>query len=253
VLTEFQYRIIRTLAPRRSRLDESSYQGASKLRLVVGDHILAEVRGKRVIEYGCGAGRQAIEMALAGAQHVTGVDIQEDLLALARAHAHEMGLGACCEFTTSPKQPADIIITIDAFEHFTDPAAVLRSMRSLLNPGGYVQVVFGYTWYHPLGGHLLSVFPWAHLLFSEAALMRWRSTVRSDGARRFSDVKGGLNQMTIRRFERLTADNGFRIDNLELRPIRVARWFHNRFTREFLTSGIRCRLVPTSLSHRSAG
>jgi hypothetical protein len=56
-----------------------------------------------------------------------------------------------------------------------------------------------------LGGHLFSVFPWAHLIFSEQALIRWRSDFKSDGATRFSEVAGGLNQMTIRRFERLIA------------------------------------------------
>lgn len=133
---------------------------------------------------------------------------------------------------------------MDAFEHYSDPKSVLLTMRALLKPGGYVRVVFGCTWYHPLGGHLLSVFPWAHLLFSEKALMRWRATVRKDGARRIFEVKGGLNQMTIRRFERLAPAAGFGIQNLELRPIRAARWLHCGLTREFLTSVIRCRLVP---------
>ncbi len=52
-------------------------------------------------------------------------------------------------------------------------------MNTLLQPAGEVLVSFGPTWYHPLGGHLFSVFPWAHLIFSEKALIRWRSTFKT--------------------------------------------------------------------------
>lgn len=102
---------------------------------------------------------------------------------------------------------------------------------------------FGPTWRHPLGGHLFSVFPWAHLMFSEQALIRWRSTFKTDGATRFSEVAGGLNQMTIARFERLIADSPLQFASLELVPIKKLRPFHNRVTREFTTAVVRCRLI----------
>ena len=69
-----------------------------------------------------------------------------------------------------PPRSIDAIVSIDAFEHFSNPASALKTMHAMLNPGGRVYVSFGPTWYHPLGGHLFSVFPWAHLLFSETAL-----------------------------------------------------------------------------------
>jgi hypothetical protein len=116
-------------------------------------------------------------------------------------------------------------------------------MNRLLQPAGEVLVSFGPTWYHPLGGHLFSVFPWAHLIFSEKALIRWRSDYRTDGATRFSEVAGGLNQMTIERFEELVAASPLRFASLELVPIRKLRRFQNRLTREFTTSIVRCRLV----------
>jgi hypothetical protein len=94
-----------------------------------------------------------------------------------------------------------------------------------------------------LGGHLFSVFPWAHLLFSEKALIRWRSTFKTDGATRFGEVAGGLNQMTVAKFQRLVADSPLQFANLELVPIRKVRLFHNRLTREFTTAIVRCRLV----------
>jgi hypothetical protein len=127
--------------------------------------------------------------------------------------------------------------------HFADPAGILRITNTLLPPTGEVLVSFGTTWYHPWGGHLFSVFPWAHLIFSEKALIRWRSAFRTDGATRFSEVAGGLNQMTIAKFEELIAGSPLRFASLELVPITKLRRFHNRLTREFTTAIVRCRLV----------
>ena len=117
-------------------------------------------------------------------------------------------------------------------------------MNALLRPGGEVFASFGPTWYHPLGGHLFSVFPWAHLVFTEKSLIRWRSDFKSDGARRFEEVAGGLNKMTIGRWERLIEESPFRFKSYELMPIRAARRLHNPLTRELFTSVIRARLVP---------
>jgi hypothetical protein len=59
-------------------------------------------------------------------------------------------------------------------------------------------------------------------------LLRWRSDIRSDGAKRFSEVEGGLNQMTIGRFERLVQASPFKLIHLEPVPIRPLRRLHTR-------------------------
>jgi hypothetical protein len=114
----------------------------------------------------------------------------------------------------------------------------------LLKDDGRVIAMFGPTWFHPFGGHLFSVFPWSHLIFSEKALIRWRSDFKSDGATRFHEVDGGLNEMSIKRFERIVGGSEFEFESFEAVPIRNLRRFHNRLTREFLTSIVRCRLAP---------
>jgi hypothetical protein len=88
-----------------------------------------------------------------------------------------------------------------------------------------------------------SIFPFSHLLFPEAALVRWRSTFKSDGARTI--LESGLNKMTVRRFERLVAESPFRAEHMEVVPIRKLRPVANRLTREFTTSVVRCHLVPS--------
>jgi len=218
------------------------YKYKIKIRVLLGDKVLDQLRGKVVIDFGCGEGDDAIALAKGYALRVIGLDIRESVLERAREKARQEGVDKVCHFSTSTDERADAIVSIDSFEHFSDPASVLMKMSELLKPGGAVFASFGPIWYHPLGGHLFSVFPWAHLIFSEKALIRWRSDLRSDGATRFGEVEGGLNQMTIARFERLVKQSPFVLDFLEDVPIRRLRLFHNRLTREFTTSIVRCKL-----------
>lgn len=177
-----------------------------------------------------------------------GVDIVEKNLQAARKLAESHGVSSNCEFVMTPSEKADVILSMDAFEHFSDPPAILKKMREYVKDDGYALVTFGYTWLHPLGGHLFSVFPWAHLVFTEAALIRWRSEFKDDGALHFGEVSGGLNRMTIRRWEKIVAESPFEIEWQQVRPIRAFRWFHNRLTREFFTSTLQMKLVPRRLS-----
>jgi len=214
--------------------------------MLFGPVILDEVKGKTVIDYGCGNGREAVEMAERGAGRVIGLEIQEQGLIDARAWAQARGVADRCVFARTTVEKADVIVSIDAFEHYSDPAAILADMSGRLNPDGCVWASFGPTWLHPFGGHFVSIFPWSHLIFTEEALMRWRNDFKNDGAKKFSEVEGGANQMTIRRFERLVESSDFRLAHFEPRPIGIARPLHNRLTREYLTSMVTCKLVPKS-------
>lgn len=242
------YRILRFIAPNEpTHMNGAVYAGRSKIEALLGESVWDEIRGKVVIDFGCGPGAEAIELGQGGALRVYGIDIREHWLGIAREQAAKAG----CQnvsFTQVPVEPADVIISMDSFEHFVDPAAILGIMAQVLKPGGCLLASFGPTWYHPLGGHLFSVFPWAHLIFSEKALCRWRSHIRSDGAKRFCEVEGGLNQMTIGRFERLMEKSPLQFDRLETVPIRATRFLHNQLTREFLTAVVRCRLTLKSSS-----
>lgn len=224
-------------------MDGSAYTNKSKLEALLGPSFWHEIKGKTVIDFGCGSGAEAVEMAERGARNVIGVDIQEKWLAIARENAARAGVSDRCVFAGRAPEAADIIVAVDSFEHFDDPAEVLRTMALMLKPGGCVVVVFGPTWYHPLGGHLFSVFPWAHLIFTEKALIRWRSDFKNDGATRFTEVAGGLNQMTIRRFERVVEQSPLRFAEFEARPIRKLKPLANHWTRELTTAIVRCKLV----------
>ena len=247
MLGDLQYQILKRVFPRGPNLGEgTAYLGKSKAKVVLGEEFLRNVAGKTIIDFGCWEGAEAIDMARCGAKTVIGVDYREASWKLPGEMQRTAGLQSVCQFATSTKEIADIVVSIDAFEHFDDPAAILKIMDKMLKPDGSIVAVFGPTWYHPLGGHSFSIFPWSHLVFSEEALLRWRSDFRPEGATKFSQIGGGLNQITIKKFEAIVKQSHFEFDSLEAVPIRKVRFFHNALTREFFSALVRCRLVRRS-------
>jgi SAM-dependent methyltransferase len=249
LFNEVQYRFLKRIAPTPPRtMTGKAYEGKSKLR-VCCPGIETEVKDKVVLDFGCGPGVEARELARLGAKRVVGFDISRKWLQFAQQQAEQAGVARKCEFVSSLSDRVEVILSLDCFEHFAQPQAVLQNMFDILEPGGTVFITFGPTWYHPLGGHLFSVFPWAHILLSEEALIRWRAQFKTDRATRFSEVEGGLNRLTIRRFEEIVTRSPFELEKLEMVPIRRLRLLHNRLTREFLTAIVRCELrKPYSLA-----
>jgi len=241
------YLILRRLSRHRDiegHCSGAAYKGVSKLEALFGPQIWQQVAGRTVIDFGCGAGDEVVDLASHQAARVIGIDIRENALRIARSAAEKAGVAERCAFALDTDERADVIVSVDSFEHYDDPPHVLRTMRRLLKDDGRLLIVFGPPWYHPYGGHLFSLFPWAHLLFTERALLRWRADFKTDGATRFREVEGGLNQMTIRRFQAVIKDSDFEIERLDLAPIKKLKSFHNPFTRELLTSVVRCQLAP---------
>jgi len=241
---EVGYQILRALWPRGAEEDRNGddSDATTSLTVLLGPAALESFAGKTVLDFGCGTGSHCVEIARRGATRVIGLDIRESVLQRAREAAARASLSDRCRFVTAWDDPCDFVLSMNAFEHFGDPAAALAEMRRLVRTSGRILIAFGPPWLHPLGGHLFSVFPWSHLIFTESALCRWRRDFKDDGAQRFHEVDGGLNKMTVRRFERLVERTGFQIDALEAIPIRPLRWAANRVTREFTTSFVRCAL-----------
>jgi ubiquinone/menaquinone biosynthesis C-methylase UbiE len=239
------YALLRLIAPRNkaSSQDITEEKPNTELEQFFGNDFFDLIEGKTIIDFGCGSGNQCVEMAQKGAAKVIGIDIQKHLLECGRQTAEQLGVADRCMFVTSTNELADIIISKDAFEHFSDPAAILNIMSSLIKPTGCVLAAFGPTWLHPYGGHLFSVFPWSHLIFTENAQIRWRSDFKTDGATRFSEVAGGLNQLTISNFEEIVARSPFRFEWLETVSIKGIPFLKAKPLREIGTSIVRCKLT----------
>ena len=239
------YQLLRRLGgspPRRNLCSGEAYRHRSKLEVRLGPEIRRELADKTVLDFGCGNGGDTVEIAQHGAKRLIGLDIRESVRENGRRAAREAGVADRCVFATQAPQQVDVVVLVDGFEHYADPAGALRFMKPLLGPGGRVLVAFGPPWCHPLGGHVFSIFPWPHLVFTEQALIRWRSDFSHDGAARFAVVEGGLNGMTVRRFSRIVAESGYAVEHFEAVPIRRLRFLAAGPTRELLTAIIRCRL-----------
>jgi 2-polyprenyl-6-hydroxyphenyl methylase/3-demethylubiquinone-9 3-methyltransferase len=105
---------------------------------------LASLRGKTVLDVGCGGGILAEAMARRAAQ-VTGIDLAAKPLGVARLHALESGVENLRyrEIATealAAEQPAsfDVVTCMEMLEHVPDPSAVVRACSQLVRPGGWV-------------------------------------------------------------------------------------------------------------------
>src|SRR5437868_12061636 len=179
------------------------------LLLDVYPEFLDRIRGKRVLDFGCGPGTQSVALAVAGAGRVVGVDINPLALGEGRRSAERHDVSGRVKFVQAlepnPKETFDVVFSQNSMEHFSDPGAILRTMAAALAPDGEILVTFGPPWFAPYGAHMryFTNLPWVHLLFPERTIMAVRTRYRHDGAARYEDVEGGLNRMSVRKFRRL--------------------------------------------------
>ena len=102
-----------------------------------------ELSGARVVDIGCGGGILAESMAAANAT-VTGIDMAEAPLAVAKLHLHESDVkvdyrqGTAEELAASDAGNFDIVTCLEMLEHVPDPALVIQSCAELVKPGGHV-------------------------------------------------------------------------------------------------------------------
>ena len=105
---------------------------------------LASLRGKAVLDVGCGGGILAEAMARRATQ-VTGIDLASKPLGVARLHALEAGVNNIdyIEIATedlAEQRPAafDVVTCMEMLEHVPDPSAVVSACAALVRPGGWV-------------------------------------------------------------------------------------------------------------------
>jgi 2-polyprenyl-6-hydroxyphenyl methylase/3-demethylubiquinone-9 3-methyltransferase len=103
----------------------------------------AALNGARVLDVGCGGGILAEGMAARGAQ-VTGIDLAEKPLAVARLHLMETGLDIEYRLVSAEalagEMPGryDVVTCMELLEHVPDPSATVRACAQLARAGGHV-------------------------------------------------------------------------------------------------------------------
>ena len=101
------------------------------------------LKGKTVLDVGCGGGILSESMAERGAK-VTGIDLGEKALKVAQLHSLESGVAVDYQLISVEKlaeqQPAsfDVVTCLEMLEHVPDAASVVAACAKLVKPGGKV-------------------------------------------------------------------------------------------------------------------
>ena len=112
------------------------------LRLEWIDRLAGGVARKTVLDIGCGGGILAESLAGRGAT-VTGIDLSEKALGVARLHLLESGKKvdyrkiSAEELAVERPGEFDIVICMEMLEHVPDPASIVTACATLLKPGGH--------------------------------------------------------------------------------------------------------------------
>ena len=105
---------------------------------------LASIKGKQVLDVGCGGGILSDAMARAGAT-VTGIDLAGKSLKVAQLHALEsqtpnVSYREISAEALAAETPAqfDVVTCMEMLEHVPNPASIVKACATLVKPGGWV-------------------------------------------------------------------------------------------------------------------
>jgi len=119
----------------------------------------AGLKGKEVLDVGCGGGILSESMAVLGAR-VTGIDMGERPLQVAELHTLESGVQVTYRRVPvedlAAESPAqfDVVTCMEMLEHVPEPASVVAACARLVKPGG---CVFFSTLNRNLKSYLLAI------------------------------------------------------------------------------------------------
>jgi len=122
--------------------------------------LLGEVRGKRILEVGCGGGQNAVVLAKWGA-YCTGLDPSAAQWAHARRLAQEQGVevefvqGVAEDLGAWADSGFDLVLSSYAFDYVADLEAAYREAWRVLKAGGRFVFCLSHPWFQAVGWRLI--------------------------------------------------------------------------------------------------
>lgn len=95
------------------------------------------LNGASFLDLGCGSGQYSIFAAQSGAGEVTGLDLSEEMIALAKERASQKGVEARCDFRLGDVvksegiEPHDFTVALGVFDYIETPEELLQRMAAL--------------------------------------------------------------------------------------------------------------------------
>ncbi|MEP1742034.1 MAG: bifunctional 2-polyprenyl-6-hydroxyphenol methylase/3-demethylubiquinol 3-O-methyltransferase UbiG [Kangiellaceae bacterium] len=123
---------------------ESEFKPLHEINPLRLDYIIKRAEGinaKKIIDVGCGGGILADSMAQKGAS-VTGIDMGEAPLSVAKLHQLESGQSVDYRHATAEQMAAekpanfDIVTCMEMLEHVPEPGSIIEACSTLVKPGG---------------------------------------------------------------------------------------------------------------------
>ena len=102
-----------------------------------------ELKSRKILDVGCGGGLLTESLAMLDAV-VSGIDLGEAALAVARLHLKESGLDITYEqvsaedYAASHADEFDCVTCLELLEHVPDPYSTIQACATLTRPGGTV-------------------------------------------------------------------------------------------------------------------
>jgi SAM-dependent methyltransferase len=225
------------------------------------------IRGKRVLDFGCGTGPLSLLCAENGAKSVIGIDLSTERITRAtqisiNGHSNiTFQLEEHTDRISLPDNSIDVILCFDVMEHVMDYEAIMREWARVLVPGGCV-LIWWSVWWHPYGHHLHTMIPlpWVHVFMSDESLFRVCARIYdtpqfkpriwhfdATGNRKPNPYRGivqfdDLNKLTIGHFDKTVGKVGLRPRRKQINPFTgstfsgVKRWLANSFWPDFFCS-----------------
>ncbi|HEX4839285.1 MAG TPA: class I SAM-dependent methyltransferase [Rhabdochlamydiaceae bacterium] len=192
------------------------------------------VKGKRVLEIGCGIGTAAIGFARAGAKKVTAVDLSEKSLAIAKKRAEIYGFSNIEFFQanaeelskTVPIGEYDLIYSFGVIHHSPHPENILKELQAYLSPTGKLKIMvyYRYSW---------KAF-WILLKYGRCQFWKLSKLVAT-----YSEAQTGCPityTYSRKQAHTLFNSNGFKITNTQVDhifPYQIAEYVQYRYVKEW--------------------
>jgi len=215
-----------------------------------------DFENKSILDFGCGHGSLCIDIANSGANSITGIDLNDELLKFANQNLNVNYQKFSKKVFFEKKDllknnfihKFDLVVTKDTFEHSLNLPEILDKFYDLLKRNGKAYIGFGplYNSYNGDHGRTQLKLPWMHVILPEKFIVNRFNKKNNNKIDRIEDL--GLSKYSYHEYKKIFENSKFTIEyfktNFSDHPI--GKFFNLlskiKFLEEYFTFNIYCVL-----------